>query len=310
MVKFSACFPGQGSQKKMMAIDLYNNSKSVRELFELASDATKIDVYSLLASSDESTLQRTENTQVAITVANRSVATVLKEGGITFSSTAGFSLGELSAYAEAKVIGEKELFEIVKTRGILMAEASKNNQEVGMAAVVGIGFDKVNHLLKASGAENLYLSNDNSPYQVVIAGYSSEIERYTELLKKEGAKRVITLRVSGPFHTPYMQTSQNEFASFLEDYTFSDAQIPLYLNVTGELEKEGNKIKQSAIKQLTQAVRWTSIMQKVVEDNNVDVALEVGPGKVLNGLWKNSGQSIDCHSLESYDEIQKFIEEL
>ncbi|MFA7672032.1 MAG: ACP S-malonyltransferase [Sphaerochaetaceae bacterium] len=307
MVKYGCCFPGQGSQKQAMAIDLFENSKTVQELFELASDAAGLNIFNLLAYSNEQTLQQTENAQLAITVANRSAAILLEEGGIKFSCTSGSSLGELSAYAASKVISEYELFKIVQKRGQLMATATTRNGELGMAAVIGIGFEKVEGILKACGAENLYLSNDNGPTQVVIAGNAKEIEKYSQILKAEGARKVVALKVSGPFHTPFMGDSQQQFALFLEQFKFNEPQIPLYLNVTGKLAKDAKEVKSCCIEQITKAVRWTTIMESMVKDKNVDVALEVGPGTVISGLWRNSGQNIACHSLGTYKEIQDFL---
>lgn len=313
MVKYAACYPGQGAQKKGMAIDLYEKSQKVRALFELASDVTKIDVYNLLANSEEQLLQQTEHAQLAITVANRSVATVLAENGIVFSSHAGSSLGEYSAYAGSGVLKEADLFQIVQKRGILMAKAIENsvktNGELTMAAVVGIGFDKVSEVLTAVGAEGLYCSNDNAPTQVVIAGTASEIAKHTESLKAAGAKRVITLRVSGPFHTPYMATIESEFRDYLENFTFFDPISPLYLNVTGEMAKDGKEVRSCCIEQLSTTVRWTKIMQTMVSQQQITHALEVGPGTALSGLWRSSNTNVDCFSCGTYDELQRFLEE-
>lgn len=312
MVNYAACYPGQGAQKQNMALDLHAKSARVRQLFALASDVTGTDVYKLLAESDEQTLQLTENAQLAITVADRSAAVLLQENGISFACHAGSSLGELSAYAGAGVITDADLFQIVKRRGTLMAWASdhsvKTNGELGMAAVVGIGFDQVSQVLQAAGAEGVFCSNDNAPTQVVIAGTAEKIARYTESLKAAGARRVISLRVSGPFHTPFMATVEKEFADYLSNFTFSDPVSPLYLNVTGAMAENGEQIRSCCIQQLSTTVRWTRIMQSMVEQQHITHALEVGPGTALSGLWKSSGHAVTCNSVGTYDDIQAFLE--
>jgi len=313
MVSYAACYPGQGAQRQKMALDLYAHSARVRDLFALASDVTDVDVHRLLDESDEQTLQLTENAQLAITVANRSAAVLLEEHGVTFSCHAGSSLGELSAYAGSGVISDADLFRIVRKRGILMAWASehsvKTNGELGMAAVVGIGFDQVSQVLQAAGAEGVFCSNDNAPTQVVIAGTASEIARHTESLKAAGARRIISLRVSGPFHTPFMATVEHEFADYLSQFTFSDPVVPLYLNVTGALASSGDEVRSCCIKQLSTTVRWTRIMQSMVEQQHVTHALEVGPGTALSGLWKSSGHDVVCKSVGTYDDISSLLEE-
>ena len=314
MVTYAACYPGQGAQRQKMALDLHAHSARVRDLFVLASDATGVDVYRLLDESDEQTLQQTENAQLAITVANRSAAVLLEESGIKFACHAGSSLGELSAYAGSRVIADADLFRIVHKRGVLMAWASehsvKTNGELGMAAVVGIGFDQVSQVLHAAGAEGVFCSNDNAPTQVVIAGTAAEIARHSDSLKAAGARRIISLRVSGPFHTPFMATVEQEFTDFLSQFTFSDPAVPLYLNVTGALASSGDEVRSCCIKQLSTTVRWTRIMQSMVAQQQITHALEVGPGTALSGLWKSGGHAVSCKSVGTYNDIQALLEEM
>ena len=293
MVNYAACYPGQGAQKPQMALDLYAYSTKVRDLFSLASEASKRDLYTLLRDADESELQQTQQAQLAITLANRSASTILQDQGMLFSCHAGFSLGELSAYAGAGVIDDFSLFQIVTKRGELMGKASTEAEhkhgKLAMAAVVGIGFEAVQAVLNRMNSQELFCANDNGPRQVVISGTAKEIDRCEALLKEAGARRIIPLRVSGPFHTPFMQEAEAEFSDFLNNFSFSNPKISLYANVTGHKVTTGDEVQVLCAKQLSSPVRWTTIMQNIVQEQDVTKAIEVGPGSVLTGLWKSSG---------------------
>jgi [acyl-carrier-protein] S-malonyltransferase len=312
-VTYAACYPGQGAQKPKMALDLYEQSSGVRNLFEIASDAVGKNLFNVLDTADEASLQQTELTQVVVTLANRSAATVLQERGLQFACHAGFSLGELSAYAATGVLTEESLFSIVAKRGELMAQATeaamKRYGQLAMAAIVGVGFSTVERVLSEQKARMLYCANDNSPTQVVISGLASEIERCSEALKQSGARRIIPLKVSGPFHTPLMQDAAAEFAEFLQNFTFSDPKAPLYVTVSGTQVYTGNDVREQCIKQLSSPVRWTRILQDISETKGVTRALEIGPGTTLSGFWKASGIPINCTSVGTYEEIRSVSEE-
>ena len=230
MVSYAACYPGQGAQRQKMALDLYAHSARVRDLFALASDVTDVDVHRLLDESDEQTLQLTENAQLAITVANRSAAVLLEEHGVTFSCHAGSSLGELSAYAGSGVISDADLIRIVRKRGILMAWASehsvKTNGELGMGAVVGIGFDQ-SPVFKPRSRKGL-CSNDNAPTQVVIAATPFEMPA-TESLKSRRSPQIISLR-SRP--VPYALHGDREHESPITLAIHNPDRLAALLNVT------------------------------------------------------------------------------
>ena len=313
MVTYAACYPGQGAQKPGMALDLYDQSERVRNLFALASELCRKDLYALLADSDEHLLQQTENTQLAVTLANRSVTLVLQEHGIHLGCHAGFSLGELSAYVASGVLTDEELFAVVAKRGKLMAEATetavKEYGELGMAAVVGIGFEEVAQVLETGGTDRLFCANDNGPKQVVVSGTASEISRYTDAMKVAGARRIIPLRVSGPFHTPFMAEAEAEFAEFLSGITFSNPKDLLYANVTGSLVSAGEEIRGLCSRQLSSPVRWTKIMRSIAEGQGFEHAVESGPGTVLTGLWRSGGFGVACKSMGTFEEIQKLAEE-
>lgn len=313
MVKYAACYPGQGAQKPKMALDLYDQSQAVQQLFSLASDVTGRNLHQLLETADDEALKQTEITQIAITLANRSAALVLQEQGIVPECHAGFSLGELSAYAGAQVLSDEDLFAIVAKRGALMAKASEESATrhgiLGMAAIIGLGFDTVERVLSEREAKQLYCANDNGPLQVVISGLAAEIERCTEALKAAGARRVIPLRVSGPFHTPLMQEAQDEFSDFLSQFSFHDPHTPLYATVTGSRVTTGDAVRELCVRQLSSPVRWTTIMRHLVEIEQVTATIEAGPGSVLSGLWKSSGYPMTCLPAGTADDIRSIVRE-
>ena len=313
MVTYAACYPGQGAQRPHMALDLFRESASVRILFDIASDAAHMHMHDLLEHADESVLQQTEITQIAVTLANRSATLVLQERGFQLGCHAGFSLGELSAYAAAKVLSDEMLFTVVAKRAKLMARASQEAESrygrLAMAAVMGLGFDEVQRVLETQGVSRLYGANDNGPKQVVVSGLAEEIDRCTAAMKEAGARKVIPLKVSGPFHTPLMLEAEAEFADFLADIPFADPQTLLYATVTGMPVLRGNEVRALCARQLSSSVRWTKIMEHIALECHFSRAVEPGPGSVLCGLWKSSGHAVSCLPAGRYEDILHMIQE-
>ncbi len=311
MVNCISCFPGQGAQFTGMGLDLYEAYAEVKELFTLAGDISGLDVHRLLSEGTMEEITETENAQVLITLVNRSALSVLSSKGVKPAAAAGFSLGELTAYAAASVIGDEDLFRLVTRRGALMARYGKEIQQslgsVSMAAVIGLGFEEVSAFVAESGIEHLYAANDNGPAQVVISGLASSLEAAQPLLKEKGAKRIIPLKVSGPFHTPLMEEARQEFLRELDAVPFRDPAIALYSNVTGEKVESGEKMKDLCSLQIVSPVRWTRIMSDLelsFPDLNV---VESGPNKVLSGLFRGVGRK--CLQAGTVSEIESLVEE-
>ncbi len=314
MVTKVGLFPGQGAQYPGMGKDLFENSTAIENLFDLASQASGHDMREVLFSGNEELLKKTEYTQISITLVNIAAYTLLQEAGIDCDIFAGFSLGELSAYHAAGIFDMKSLFEITSMRGKIMAEegerASSEVGELGMAAVIGIGYDTVCDVLKEQGLANLYIANDNSVKQVVIAGVKESISAVSEAIKTAGARRVIPLKVSGPFHTPLMQGAANRFSEFLESYTFTDPKRAVYTNVHGGLILTAEEAKRSLSEQLTSPVRWTKIMDDIVKmtHDEIDGCYEIGPGKVLSGFWKAGASKSSCRPVGTWDSLTEVLD--
>ena len=311
--KYAFLFPGQGAQYPGMALDLLAASELVRKLFDTASNICGKDMEALLKDSDAETLKRSDISQPAITLANLAAYRFLEEKGILPAACAGFSLGEYAALAAAKVISIEDCFKLVTERGKAMQAAADNiakNSEQGavpgMAAVIGLAPEQVEALIaewSAAGLEDLYAANFNSSKQIVVSGTAAALAEAENRFKTAGARRVIRLQVAGPFHSPMIQEAADAFAPVLESITFNNPSIPLFSNVSGKEVKSGAEAKSFALRQITEPVRWTSEEEAVISIG-VKAVLECGPGKVLQGLWKDTGSDIPCYTAGTAEDIE------
>ncbi len=288
-MKTAFLFPGQGAQYPGMVLDLYDASSEVRDLFALAHETTGVDVHGLLAHGTEEQLKETVNTQISVTLANLSVAVVLRQKGVTAQGVAGFSLGEYAALAWAGVLPFEKIFPLVRQRGEFMAQAAgaldRSAGEPGMAAVLGLSPEQVDAVLTKENIPNLFGANYNSPVQVVISGTAEALKAGEAVLKAAGAKRVITLKVSGPFHSPLLKSAAESLEQAVSKLSFADPQLELYSNVTGAVVRTGAEAKTLAVRQVTSPVRWTTEEAALAAAGYTRV-IEAGPGTVLAGLWK------------------------
>jgi [acyl-carrier-protein] S-malonyltransferase len=286
-------FPGQGAQYPGMAKDIYDTSQEARKLFDLASEACRVDMKKLLFESDEAVLKETRNTQIAMALAEAAAALCAREHGLVPSGFAGFSVGEWPALAEAQVISHFDMFRLVAERGRLMDEAGKRSGGSSMSAVLYLAPEKIEQAIAQAGLKQVWVANYNSPVQCVISGIETELATAEEALKAAGAKRVIRLKVSGAFHSPIMATAAEAFAEQVAGVSFGDPKVALFSNVTGERIKSGAEAKRLAVAQITSPVRWID-EERSIAAGGFDRCVETGPGNVLAGLWKASGSSIPC----------------
>jgi [acyl-carrier-protein] S-malonyltransferase len=306
----STCFlfPGQGAQYPGMARDLWEASAGVKELFTLASDSTGMDCERLLFEGSEEELKATDNTQVAVTLANVAAGLVLKERGLTPAAAAGFSLGEYAALHEAGVIRLVDLFPVVKARGELMEKASRNLDsaagQAGMAAVLGIDIDAAVKVLKSLAPGEVFLANHSSPVQIVLAGTAAGLAAAEEQFKAAGARRYVILKVSAPFHSPLLQEAAEGLKKVLADVEFSDPRIPVYANFTGRRIGSGGEARENCVRQAVSTVRWVDEEQSMLADGYTRF-LEVGPGSVLSGLWKSFNRELPCLAAGRLEDIEK-----
>jgi [acyl-carrier-protein] S-malonyltransferase len=316
--KTAFLFPGQGSQYPGMALDfLAAGSMAVEELFALASSVMDRDMKALLRDSNDETLKQTDIAQPAITLANLAAASFLRERGILPAACAGHSLGEYAALCCAGIISAADCLRLVKIRGQAMQDAADKlkkagHDEAGMAAVLGLPPDEVESLIarwKAEGlgellsVEELYGANFNSPKQVVISGTAAALAAAADKFKEAGARRVIRLQVAGPFHSPLMAEAAEVFAPALEAASFADPSVPCFSNVSGKVILSGAEAKALAQRQITEPVRWMREEAEIAALNPAAV-LETGPGKVLQGLWKDANAQIPCYAAGTVSDIE------
>lgn len=282
-------FPGQGAQYPGMGMDLWEQSPAVRALFDQASEASGMDMKKLLSQATAEELQATDKAQPAITLVNLAAAAALEEKGIRPAGCAGFSLGEYAALCQAGVVSLRDVFPIVKVRGRLMEEASRaidgSAGAPGMAAVLGLPPETVAGTVEPLGSEGVYLANYNSPGQVVLSGTATGLAKAEAALKAAGAKRIVRLKVSGPFHCPLMEGAAKGLAEALAGFTFSEPRLALYSNVTGRIIRTAAEAKELCVKQVVSMVRWVTVEESVLADG-FDGLYEAGPGTVLGGLMK------------------------
>lgn len=294
---YAFLFPGQGAQEPGMIKDVCDAHKAARKVLDDVSAITGRDMAKLLWDSPKEVLSRSDNSQLAILTASLAVSAVLKEKGIEADAAMGFSLGEFSALYAAGVLSFEDVVKTVKRRGEVMQTvcekiaASNEGHAPGMSAIIGLMPDKVKEI--CSGIEGAYTANMNSTKQTVVSGTAGALEAVEAKAKEAGARRAIRLAVAGPFHCPLMQEAADEFYKVLSPYTFSDPKIALFSNVTGKRVTSGKEAKESAVLHLTHSVLWTDEedeLAKFMGEGEWKV-LEVGVGKVLTGLWKNTQYS-------------------
>ncbi len=301
-------FPGQGAQHPGMGKDLWDRFDCVKQLFRTASEVCGRDMEQLLFESDEAELKQTVNTQTAVTLMNASVREVLSQLGVHSQCSAGFSVGEMSALYDAGSISFEEVMHLVQTRASLMVQNSRSYEGVsggpGMAAVIGLTFSEVQELINHAGIDNVFAANHNGPRQVAISGLTDSISALKPFLVEGGARRVIPLKVSGFFHTPLLAEAAEAFALELQKIHWKPFEKSCYSNATGELIPRAEDAALLCSRQITSPVRWVDIMERI-RDGGADVLMEVGPGKVLTGLWGSVSKEISCRPVGTLDQIEE-----
>lgn len=287
-------FPGQGAQFKGMGLDLYINSPMAKDLFEQANEILGFRITDIMFEGTAEELQQTKVTQPAIFLHSVILA---KTMGNDFKPemVAGHSLGEFSALVANRVLSFEDGLKLVSKRALAMQKACEM-QESTMAAVLGLD-DAIVEEVCESVDGIVVAANYNCPGQLVISGEISAINTACELLIEKGAKRAIKLPVGGAFHSPLMEPAREELAEAIENTIFHKPICPVYQNVVAKAVKDSVEIKENLILQLTAPVRWTQTIQQMIADGATEF-IEVGPGKVLQGLVRKIDRTVAASSAE------------
>ncbi len=304
MSKIAFIFPGQGSQYPGMGKDLADNFAVAREVFEEANDRLGFDIAKVCFDGPESELQLTANTQPAIlTVSIAAQRVVLSETGLTADYVAGHSLGEYSALVCAGALSFGDAVDAVRQRGLFMQEAVPVG--VGtMAAIIGLDPLALEEVCRqAAEGEVVAAANFNSPGQVVIAGHVAAVERAMALAKERGAKRALALPVSAPFHCSLMLPAAERLAKVLAPLDIGPLSVPVISNVEAAANSDLQRVRELLVTQVSAPVRWEESIQTMT-DLGVGRFVEIGPGKVLNGLVKRICRGAALSNVQSAEDLK------
>lgn len=278
----SYVFPGQGSQFCGMCNDLYQNYPILNELFKSAEEILGFDISKVMFDGSKDELMQTKVTQPAIFIHSMAILKVMGES-FKPDQVAGHSLGEFSALVAAKVLSFEEGLNLVSIRAKAMQKACENSNGT-MAAILALENEIIEKVCK--NVEGVVLAaNYNCPGQVVISGELQSVTRACEILTEKGARRALILPVSGAFHSSLMSEAKVELSKAIGETSFNKPICPIYQNVNGIGETSVEKIKENLILQLTSPVKWTQSINQMINDGATEF-IEIGPGKVLQGLIK------------------------
>lgn len=285
-------FPGQGAQFVGMGKDLFDQSSKAKEMFHKANKILGFKITDMMFDGTDEDLRQTKVTQPAIFLHSVILASVLED--FDPSMVAGHSLGEFSALVANKVLTFEDGLKLVAKRANAMQKACEM-QPGTMAAVIGMEDDQVEKICASISDKVVVPANYNSPGQIVISGSIEGVEKASEMLKEAGAKRVLPLKVGGAFHSPLMEPARVELAEAINETKFNPGICPIYQNVTGQSVTDPEIIKKNLVAQLTSPVRWTQIMLNMIA-NGLNSVVEVGPGTVLQGLFKKVDRNLEMSS--------------
>lgn len=304
MGKRAFLFPGQGAQYIGMAKEFYEQLPECKLVFDVAQKASGLDVAALCFEENDK-INITEYTQICMLTAEAAILTALESRGYRANVTAGLSLGEYGALLAAKVLTMEDAFALVRKRGIYMQEAVPTGG--AMAAVLGLDAGAIEQACEETEGI-VSIANYNCPGQIVITGESEAVAKAGEACSNAGAKRVVPLKVSGPFHSKMLEGAGEKLAKELEQVTVSMPQIPYLSNVTADYVTDSEPVKSLLERQVSSSVRWQQSVERMIADG-VEEFVEIGPGKTLSGFMRKINREVSVSNIDTMDDFNRYRKE-
>ncbi len=304
MSKTVYMFPGQGAQYIGMGKDFYDHIPVCKKIFEIASDASGLDIPKLCFEENDQ-INITEYTQIAMLTVEAAIFEALETSGKKPQATAGLSLGEYGALIASKVMEPQEAFRVVRQRGIFMQEAVPTGG--AMSAILGLDAAKIEEICeKTDGIVSI--ANYNCPGQIVITGEEAAVAKAAEGCKEAGAKRAVPLKVSGPFHSAMLRGAGEKLGKVLETAKVSEFAIPYVANVTADYVTDAADVKPLLTKQVSSPVRWQQTIERLIADG-FDEFVEIGPGHTLSGFMRKINREVKTISIEKLEDLKAYVGE-
>ena len=299
-------FPGQGSQYIGMGKEFYEQIPICKEVYDLASEVTGLDIPALCFEENEK-INITEYTQICMLATEAAIYMALEQNGYQPDVTAGLSLGEYGALIASGVMTDEEAFELVRKRGIFMQEAVPAGG--AMAAVLGLDAAAIEQICRETAEQTgseVSIANYNCPGQIVISGQEEAVHLAGETCKASGAKRVVPLKVSGPFHSKMLQGAGEKLKEELKKVEISDSFVPYIANVTAGYVTKKEEVKPLLASQVSSSVRWQQTIERLLADG-ADEFVEIGPGRTLSGFVKKVNRDVKVSSIDKMEDFIQFI---
>ncbi len=309
-MKIAFLFSGQGSQYVGMGQDVYNNFETSKNLFDKVNNLyNEFDIKELCFQDPNNLINQTRYTQIALFVTNLAVYEAVVSSNITPEAIIGYSLGEYSALVASGIVNLEDGLNIVESRATFMEEACKLN-EGAMSAVLGLEIETIREVCEEVTRNNakVCVANDNCPSQTVISGVNSGVKLATEKLLEKGARRVVSLNVSGAFHSPLMQSAGEKLEQVLENFTFNEPKLPIISNYSANY-MTAEQAKNYIPNQTTTGVRFRESIEKLIEDG-FDTFVEIGAKKTLSGFVSKISKDVQVYNIEDVKSLNKTLEKL